>query len=66
MSDRIRQSVVSLAAVLMVAGTLFGFGVIGTRVENTSGGSLSATATLVAPASPAFSWHDAPRAPSRS
>ena len=55
MSDRIRQSVVSLAAVLMVAGTLFGFGVIGTRVENTSGGSLSATATLVAPASPAFS-----------
>ena len=55
MSDRVRQAVVSLAAVLMVAGTLFGFGVIGTRVEETSGGSLSATATLVAPASPAFS-----------
>ncbi|WP_098461839.1 TspO/MBR family protein [Propionicimonas paludicola] len=53
--DRVRQVVVTLAAVFMIIGTLFGIGVIGTRVEESSGGSLSATATLLAPAVPAFS-----------
>lgn len=55
MQDRFRQVVVTAAAVFMVIGTLFGIGVIGTRVEESSGGSLSATATLVAPAVRAFS-----------
>lgn len=54
-SDRLRQVVVTAAAVSMVVGTLFGIGLIGTRVEESSGGSLSATATLLAPAVPAFS-----------
>jgi hypothetical protein len=55
MSDRVRQVVVTAAAVFMIVGTLFGIGVIGTRVEESSGGSLSATATLLAPAVRAFS-----------
>jgi hypothetical protein len=55
MNDRTRQIVVTLSAVFMIVGTLFGTGVIGTRVEESSGGSLSATATLIAPAVPAFS-----------
>ena len=55
MSDRIRQVVVTAAAIFMVVGTLFGIGLIGTRGEESSGGSLSATATLLAPAVPAFS-----------
>ena len=55
MNDRIRQVVVTAAAVFMVVGTLYGTGVIGTRVEDSAGGSFSATATLVAPAVPAFS-----------
>jgi hypothetical protein len=55
MSDRTRQIVVTLSAVFMIVGTLFGTGVIGTRVEESSGGSLSATATLIAPAVSAFS-----------
>lgn len=53
--DRARQVVVSLSAVLMLLGTLMGVGVIGTRVAESAGGSLSATATLLAPASTAFS-----------
>jgi len=55
MRDRTRQVVVTAAAVFMIVGTLFGTGVIGTRVEESAGGSLSATATLIAPAVPAFS-----------
>lgn len=55
MSDRIRQVMVTASAVFMVVGTLFGIGVIGTRVEESAGGSLSATATLLAPAVRAFS-----------
>jgi hypothetical protein len=55
MNDRTRQIIVTLSAVFMIVGTLFGTGVIGTRVEESSGGSLSATATLIAPAVPAFS-----------
>ncbi|MBN9103985.1 MAG: hypothetical protein J0I14_03185 [Propionibacteriaceae bacterium] len=55
MQDRVRQVVVTVAAAFMVLGTLFGLGVFGSRVEESAGGSLSATATLVAPAGPAFS-----------
>ncbi|MBB1511321.1 tryptophan-rich sensory protein [Tessaracoccus sp. MC1627] len=54
-NDRIRQVVITASAVFMIIGTLFGIGVIGTRVEESAGGSLSATATLVAPAVSAFS-----------
>lgn len=55
MQDRRRQLGVTAAAAFMVVGTLFGIGAIGTRVEDTAGGSLAATATLTAPAGPAFS-----------
>ncbi|MHA6513525.1 hypothetical protein [Tessaracoccus sp. Z1128] len=54
-NDRLRQIVITAGAVFMIVGTLFGIGVIGTRVEESAGGSLSATATLVAPAGTAFS-----------
>ena len=53
--DRLRQVTVTLAAVVCAVGTLVGTGVIGTPVAQTSGGSLSDNATLVAPAGPAFS-----------
>ncbi len=53
--DRLRQTTVTLAAILCAVGTLVGTGVIGTPVEQQSGGSLSDNATLVAPAGPAFS-----------
>ena len=39
----------------MVLGTLAGFGLLGTRVEESSGGAFAADATLVTPAGPAFS-----------
>jgi hypothetical protein len=55
MPDRIRQATVTASAVFMVVGTLYGIGLIGTRVEESAGGSLSATATLLAPAVRAFS-----------
>lgn len=54
-SDRLRQVVVTASAVFMIIGTLFGIGVFGTRVEEAAGGSLSAEATLLAPAVRAFS-----------
>ena len=54
-ADRIRQVGVTLAEILCVYGTLVGVGVIGTRVEESSGGALAADATLLAPATPAFS-----------
>ncbi|KRE60433.1 tryptophan-rich sensory protein [Nostocoides sp. Soil756] len=54
-ADRVRQVGVTLAEVFCVVGTLVGVGVIGTRVEESSGGALAADATLVAPAGPAFS-----------
>lgn len=54
-ADRRRQVGVTLAAVFCVVGTLVGLGVLGTRVEESSGGSLAADATLIAPAGPAFS-----------
>jgi len=46
---------VSLAEVFCIVGTLYGVGVFGTRVEESSGGALAADATLLAPAGPAFS-----------
>ncbi len=55
MSDRLRQWLVTAGAVFMIFGTLYGFGLIGTPVEQSSGGSLSAEATLLAPAVRAFS-----------
>ncbi|MCC6497616.1 MAG: tryptophan-rich sensory protein [Propionibacteriaceae bacterium] len=55
MSDRRRQWLVTAGAVFMVFGTLYGFGLIGTPVEQSAGGSLSAEATLLAPAVRAFS-----------
>lgn len=54
-ADQVRRVAVIAAEVFCVVGTLFGIGVIGTRVEESSGGALAATATLVAPAGPAFS-----------
>lgn len=53
--DRVRQVVVTLSEIACVVGTLFGIGVFGTRVEESSGGALAADATLLAPAGPAFS-----------
>ena len=54
-ADRVRQVAVVLSEVACVFGTLVGVGVIGTRVEESSGGRLAANATLIAPAVPAFS-----------
>jgi len=54
-ADRFRQIGVTVAGVLCVLGTLLGTGVIGPSVAESSGGSLSADATLIAPAGPAFS-----------
>ncbi len=54
--DRARQLSVTVAEILCVVGTLLGIGLIGgTRVEESAGGALSAEATRLAPAGPAFS-----------
>lgn len=45
----------TVSGVLCVVGTLVGTGVLGTRVQESSGGALAADATLLAPAGPAFS-----------
>ena len=37
MSEMVRRILVSVSAVFMVLGTLYGFGVIGERVEESSG-----------------------------
>ena len=47
--------VVTVSAAVMIVGTIAGFGLIGTRVEESSGGAFAADATLVTPATPAFS-----------
>ncbi len=54
-ADLARRVVVTVAEVLCIVGTLVGVGVLGTRVEESSGGTLAADATLIAPAGPAFS-----------
>lgn len=54
-SDQARRLTVVAAEIFCVVGTLYGVGVLGTRVEESSGGALAADATLLAPAGPAFS-----------
>lgn len=53
--DRLRHVTVLVSEILCIVGTLVGMGVLGTRVQESSGGSLAADATLIAPGSPAFS-----------
>ena len=50
-----RRLLDSAALLLMVLGTLWGFGLLGSPVEDTAGGALAADATLLAPATGAFS-----------
>ncbi len=50
-----RAAAVTVCAAIMVLGTLAGFGLLGTRVEDSSGGAFAADATPVTPAGPAFS-----------
>lgn len=54
-ADQKRRLGVVTAEIFCVVGTLVGLGVLGTRVEESSGGALAADATLLAPAGPAFS-----------
>jgi hypothetical protein len=54
-SDRARQLWVTACYVVGILGVLVGVGVLGERVEESPGGDLAADATLLAPASPAFS-----------
>lgn len=54
-ADLARRLTVTLAAIACALGTAMGFGLIGTRVEESAGGALAADATLIAPAGPAFS-----------
>lgn len=55
-SDALRQIVVLASLVIAVAGGMIGSGVFGgTPIAEAAGGALSADATLIAPAGPAFS-----------
>ena len=54
-TDLARRLFVTAAEIFCVIGTLVGTGVIGTRVAESSGGALSADATLIAPLGTAFS-----------
>jgi hypothetical protein len=55
-TDRIRQVVVAAGAVVAVIGAFIGSGAAGgTPIQNAADGALSADATLIAPAGPAFS-----------
>jgi hypothetical protein len=53
--DRIRQVAVTLSTIICAIGTLYGLGILGTEVQDSSSGRLAADATLIAPAGPAFS-----------
>lgn len=54
--DRIRQSVVIASMVMAIVGSFVGSGAAGgTPIQDAVGGALSADATLIAPAGPAFS-----------
>ncbi len=53
--DRLRQLWVTGSEALCIYGTLLGTGLIGARVEESSGGRFAADATLLAPAATAFS-----------
>src|SRR6478735_8615191 len=53
--DRVRQSAVIAGAVVAVIGAVVGSGAVGgTPIPQVAGGALSADATLLAPAGPAF------------
>jgi hypothetical protein len=54
-SDRIRQLAVTVSFVAGLIGTLAGVGLIGTEVNRSAGGALRADATLLTPATQAFS-----------
>jgi hypothetical protein len=55
-SDRTRQAVVVVSAVVAIIGSFIGSGaVIGTPIQDQVGGALTADSTLIAPAGPAFS-----------
>jgi hypothetical protein len=55
-ADRVRQVVVAVSAVVAVIGSFIGSGAAGgTPIQDAAGGALSADATLIAPAGPAFS-----------
>lgn len=56
LTDRIQQIVVTVSFVICVIGSMIGVGVFGgTPIASAAGGALAADATLIAPASPAFS-----------
>lgn len=55
-ADRVRQVIVTMSMILAIAGALVGSGALGgTPIQDAAGGALSADATLIAPAGPAFS-----------
>ncbi|MEU2200392.1 tryptophan-rich sensory protein [Isoptericola sp. NPDC019482] len=55
-APRLQQVAVTVSLLVCVVGSMIGVGVFGgTRVAEAAGGALAADATLVAPASPAFS-----------
>ncbi|MFT2816776.1 tryptophan-rich sensory protein [Leifsonia sp. A12D58] len=54
-ADRVRQITVFILSLLAIAGATFGSGAFGgTPIQDAAGGALSADATLIAPAGPAF------------
>ncbi|GAB2518412.1 TspO/MBR family protein [Paramicrobacterium agarici] len=55
-SDRVRQIVVLVLALLAIAGAAIGSGAFGgTQIQDAAGGALDSDSTLIAPAGPAFS-----------
>lgn len=52
--DLTRQIVVTASEIFCVVGTLFGTGLIGTRVEESTGGAFASDATLLSPSGTAF------------
>ncbi|WP_343319641.1 tryptophan-rich sensory protein [Arthrobacter sp. TMP15] len=55
-SDKLRQVVVAISAVVALIGSFIGSGAAGgTPIQNASNGALAADATLIAPDGPAFS-----------
>jgi len=54
-TNRSHQWAVTIAAAVMLVGTLAGIGVFGPRVEESAGGAFAADATLLTPAAWAFS-----------
>lgn len=56
LTDRIQQVVVTVSFAFCVIGSMIGVGIFGgTPIASAAGGALAADATLIAPASPAFS-----------